>query len=129
MNRRDLLKSLGAIAALPMKGRTAAMEPDANPAGPTTVETEIVRLKLRHTWTTTMSSSDYRDNLHLRLTHMGITGRGEGAPIVRYREDAESARRAAESVKPLVASSDPWRFYKLMAEVFRRIEGEYAGKA
>ncbi len=58
-----------------------------------------------------------------------ITGRGEGAPIIRYRESAESARRAAESVRELLASADPWRFQKLMAEIFRRIEGEYAAKA
>jgi hypothetical protein len=31
-----------------------------------TVTTEIIRLKLKHTWTTVMSSSDYRDTLHVR---------------------------------------------------------------
>ena len=132
MRRRELLGSLGTAAAACAGGGIPAMMCARDEKGVTTgmrMETEIVRLKLRHTWTTTMSSSDYRDNLHLRLAHLGITGRGEGAPIVRYRENAESARRAAESVKPLLASSDPWHFYKLIAEVFRRIEGEYAGKA
>lgn len=45
-------------------------------AGKDGFETEIVRLKLRHTWTTVMSSSDYRDTLHVRLTRDGMTGRG-----------------------------------------------------
>jgi len=105
------------------------MEANTNPAGPATLTAEIVRLKLRHTWTTTMSSSDYRDNLHLRLTRDGVTGLGEGAPIVRYHEDAESARRAVESVRGYFLSANPWQFEKIMAEVFHRIQGQYAGKA
>ena len=35
-----------------------------------------------------MSSSAYRDTLHTAYTRDGITGHGEGAPIVRYHEDA-----------------------------------------
>jgi L-alanine-DL-glutamate epimerase-like enolase superfamily enzyme len=93
------------------------------------LETEIVRLKLRHTWTTVMSSSDYRDNLFVRLNCGDVTGRGEGAPIVRYSENAESALRALESVSGLISATDPWQFEKVMAEVFRRIPGEYAAKA
>jgi L-alanine-DL-glutamate epimerase-like enolase superfamily enzyme len=93
------------------------------------VTTEIKRLKLRHTWTTTMSSSDYRDTLHVAFTAQGITGHGEGAPIVRYHEDAKSAQKAVESVADLLASADPAQFSKVMAEVFRRIPGEWAAKA
>src|SRR5436305_14643546 len=37
---------------------------------------EVVKLNLRHTWTTTMSSSDYRETLHVALNSGGITGRG-----------------------------------------------------
>lgn len=93
------------------------------------LETEIVRLKLRHTWTTVMSSSDYRDNLYVRFTSDGTIGVGEGAPIVRYKEDAKSAQAALESVRGLLTSTDPWQFRKTLAEAFRRISGEYAAKA
>src|SRR5580704_5334141 len=85
---------------------------------PAALQTEIKRLKLRHTWTTTMSSSDYRDTLHVAYTNGGITGHGEGAPIVRYRENAEGARQAAESVRDLLAAADPWQFAKIMKQVF-----------
>ncbi len=105
------------------------MEPKAAPAGPVALTTRIVRLKLRHTWTTTMSSSDYRDNLHLRFTRDGITGLGEGAPIVRYNENAESAQKAVESVRDYFLSANPWQFEKVMAEVFRRVQGQFAAKA
>jgi L-alanine-DL-glutamate epimerase-like enolase superfamily enzyme len=119
MNRREWWRTFGAAAALPHLTSGAS----------NTVSAQIVRLKLRHTWTTTMSSSEYRDNLHLKFTSSGVTGLGEGAPIVRYGENAELARQAVESVRGLLTSADPWQFSKLMAEVFRRVEGQYAAKA
>lgn len=118
MRRRDALKILGASPAL-----------GAPAEAPSSIEARIVRLKLQHTWTTVMSSSQYRDNVHLRYTHGGITGMGEGAPIVRYHENGESADRAIESVRPMLASADPRQFAKVMAEVFQRIDGQYAAKA
>lgn len=93
------------------------------------VETEILRLNLKHTWTTVMSSSSFRDTLQVRYKRDGITGRGEGAPIVRYNESAESARKTVEQVTPLLDGSDPAQFSKILAEIFRKIDGQYAAKA
>jgi L-alanine-DL-glutamate epimerase-like enolase superfamily enzyme len=126
MNRRDWLKTAGVAAATAL-GKARAGE--AAPPATATLETRIVRLNLRHTWTTVMSSSAYRDTLHLAYVREGIAGRGEGAPIVRYKESAESARQAVESIRPYLTAADPWQFSKVMAEVFRRIRGEYAAKA
>jgi L-alanine-DL-glutamate epimerase-like enolase superfamily enzyme len=118
VTRRDLFKSAAAATALPVSAGT-----------PSKVESKIERLKLRHTWTTVMSSSDYRDTVHVRYTHDGISGVGEGAPIVRYHENAESAERAIESVRGMLAAADPYQFAKVMAEVFHRMEGQNAAKA
>jgi L-alanine-DL-glutamate epimerase-like enolase superfamily enzyme len=128
MNRRHWLKSAAAATAATAAAAVTARPAAGAPTG-TTIETRIVRLNLRHTWTTVMSSSDYRDTLHLSFTRDGITGRGEGAPIVRYKESAETARQAVEAVRGYLSSADPWQFSKVMAEVFRRINGEYAAKA
>src|SRR6266853_4404307 len=119
MTRRDALK-------VPLLASATAM---ASAASPPKIETEIVRLKLLHPWTTVMSSSDFRDTLHVRYSKDGITGHGEGAPIVRYKEDAQGAQAAVLSVRDLIASGDPWQFSKLMSEVFRRVDGQWAGKA
>jgi L-alanine-DL-glutamate epimerase-like enolase superfamily enzyme len=116
MNRRNFLKTAAVAPAL------------AAPAG-ASLETKIVRLNLQHTWTTTMSSSQYRDTLHVAYARDGITGHGEGAPIVRYHEDAEGARKAVKSVRALLVSANPMQFAKVMAEVFRRVPGAWAGKA
>jgi len=89
----------------------------------------IVRLNLRHTWTTTMASSSYRDTLHVAYCRDNITGFGEGAPIVRYHEDAESARKAAESMGDILLAADPMQFSNIMREIFQRFQGEWAAKA
>ena len=124
MNRRDLLKAAGIASATAGLSRGAATS-----NAPARFEAEIKRINLRHTWTTTMSSSQYRDTIYVRYTRDGITGHGEGAPIVRYNESAESARKAVDSVRELLVSADPWQFEKVMAQVFDRVKGEYAGKA
>src|SRR5882762_2823380 len=110
MTRRDALKA-------PLLASASGI---LSAASPQKVETEIVRLKLLHPWTTVMSSSDFRDTLHVRYSKDGITGHGEGAPIVRYKEDAKGAQQAVNSVRDLLTASDPWKFSKLMAEVFHR---------
>lgn len=123
MNRRNFMKSTVAPAIL--SPALAA----AGPGGEASFQGKIVRLNLVHTWTTTMSSSTYRETVHTSYTRDGITGHGEGAPIVRYHEDPEGALKAAQSVSQLLTSSNPMQFSKVMAEVFHRIQGEWAGKA
>jgi len=127
MTRRGLLKSAAFAAAPPVRGAGRGT-PAAQRRG-AAVETRITRLNLRHTWTTVMSSSEYRDTLVVRYERDGIAGLGEGAPIVRYQEDAKGAQAAVESVRDYLAGADPRRFRKVLAEVFRRIGGNWAAKA
>lgn len=127
MNRRDWLKTAAmtsAALALPFSEISIQAASEA-----AQLEIEIKRLQLRHTWTTTMSSSTYRDTLHLRYRRDGVTGYGEGAPIVRYHENAVDAQKAIESVREFLLHADPWQFHKDGAELFRKIEGQFAAKA
>ena len=131
MERRELLKLTGsavAAAALPL-GRARLAAASAEASAPARVETEIIRLKLRHTWTTTMSSSAFRDTLHVRYTRDGITGFGEGAPIVRYHEDAEGAKKAVDGLGEYLISADPRAYDKFMAGVLSRLEHQWAATA
>jgi len=122
MNRRDWIKTSAFAAA------TAGV-PQGEAATPPRLETKIARLRLKHTWTTTMSSSQYRDTLQFSYTKDGVTGLGEGAPIVRYHEDAAGARAAVESVRDYLLSADPWQFSQVMNSLFQRLEGQWAAKA
>ncbi len=122
MNRRNFVQAAGLsslMACLPGMSLASADEKKTSPSA-TSVETDIYRLKLRHTWTTTMSSSTYRDILYVHYNHDGISGVGEGAPIVRYKEDAKGAQAAVDSVLPMLDSSDPTQFEKVISEVFAR---------
>ncbi len=132
MNRRDVLKAAGALGAAAMADVSAGGAETgraAGPAGSAGLRTEVVRLKLRHTWTTTMSSSDYRDTLYVRYTRGGLTGVGEGAPIVRYQESAADGEKALQPLRELVESADPMAWAALEAEVARRLPGQYAARA
>jgi L-alanine-DL-glutamate epimerase-like enolase superfamily enzyme len=76
-----------------------------------------------------MSSSEHRDTLQVHYTRGGVTGVGEGAPIVRYREDAAGAQKAVEAIRDLVLAGDPWRLETLLAEAFAHLEHQYAARA
>jgi L-alanine-DL-glutamate epimerase-like enolase superfamily enzyme len=76
-----------------------------------------------------MSSSEYRDVIYTRYTKDGVTGLGEGAPIVRYKESAASAAAMLQGLRPLVEQADPWTYEKLLRRVFTTVKGEHAGKA
>ena len=76
-----------------------------------------------------MSTSTYRDTLHATFNRDGITGRGEGAPIVRYHENVQAAQKAAESARELLLAADPMQFAKIMSQVFQHVPGNWAGKA
>ena len=120
MQRRSFLLSSAATPLVLSAGSADSL---------TKIEFEIKRLKLRHTWTTVMSSSDYRDTFFVKLSRDGITGVGEGAPIIRYKESAETARKALTEILSVLESSNPRNYRSLLNEVSRRIEGEYAAKA
>jgi len=111
--RRSFLQfaaASGLATALP----SAAFGQVAAGSGATLV-TEIKRLQLRHTWTTTMASSPYRESVHTTFTRDGITGHGEGAPIIRYKETPAEAARAIEAVAPEIAKLNPLTYRDFMA--------------
>ncbi len=128
MNRREwIISAATASAALMAASERFAIATPADTKGQW--QTSILRLKLRHTWTTTMSSSDYRDTLHVHFTRDGVTGYGEGAPIVRYHEDAIACQKALEPQIAFLEAADPWEFEKVKTALFRRVEGNFAAKA
>ena len=129
MNRRELLQTLAATTTgLALTGRGAA--PAAVPAATTaSFTTQVRRLELRHTWTTTMSSSATRDTLHTQYRRDGITGYGEGAGIVRYQQSALGGQKALEALLPLITAADPWSYEKLLKDLDRRLPGQRAALA
>jgi L-Ala-D/L-Glu epimerase len=121
MNRRDLLKAAPAMAL-------SSCTPAAKD-GAARFTFSSRELQLKHTWTTVMSSSTVRNTFHVEYTRDGVTGRGEGAPIVRYGESAQQAIEMLEPHRGWLEAADPWHFAKLIEQIHERIEANYAAKA
>ena len=131
MKRRELFQAMAATAVgVNLMGREV-FDGSASPAPQkgATFTTRIRRLELRHTWTTTMSSSATRDTLHTQYDRDGITGYGEGAGIVRYQQSALGGQKALEALLPLIASADPYSYEKLLKDLDRRLPGQRAALA
>jgi L-Ala-D/L-Glu epimerase len=126
MNRRELLKIAGAAGMAPaLRWRPLGASPDhPGSSQGSGVDVQIKRLNLRHTWTTTMSSSAYRDTVNLRYTRDGMTGYGEGAPIIRYKEFPAEAKKAIEENVGYVAAGNPKQFDSFLADIRKRL-GEH----
>jgi len=96
---------------------------------PLRITAKRVRLDLKHTWTISRESSDFKDNVILKLEKDGVFGFGEAAPSARYHEDWQSALNAIEHAKRILETADPWQFAECSEKVHREITGEYAAKA
>lgn len=97
-------------------------------SGPAILHVQLRRLWLRHTWTTTMASSAYRDTVHLSYSKEGFTGYGEGAPIARYGRTPEVVKADLEGIAPWLSEQDPMSFRPLLASARERL-GSFNGAA
>ena len=130
INRREMLKIAGAAGASSALQLPALGAPSMAPQQKTEVECSLKRLMLRHTWTTTMSSSEYRDTVQFQYRRDGVTGYGEGAPIIRYQEYPEQAMKAIDAIRGQITSGDPWMYRKLLAQIHRALgEHQHAAMA
>jgi L-alanine-DL-glutamate epimerase-like enolase superfamily enzyme len=114
MSRQQFLQTSGAsllgltvFSHLPLSAKAMSSE-DTN--GKTMIEIKTKRLNLTHTWTIARNSSDFKDNVFVRLERDGIAGYGEAAPNVRYGEDAAKTTQRMNEAKAIFQTQD-WRHY------------------
>jgi L-alanine-DL-glutamate epimerase-like enolase superfamily enzyme len=86
----------------------------------------IVRLELAETFTIARESSDWADVVQVTVSHDGVLGRGEAAPIERYVETAASALAFVEEHGALVGD-DPFALEEIGARL-AELPGEQAAK-
>jgi L-alanine-DL-glutamate epimerase-like enolase superfamily enzyme len=91
------------------------------------VEARIVRLELAETFVIARESTDLADVVHVSLTHEGVTGYGEGAPVERYDESPRTAKRFVDEHAGLIGD-DPFALEDI-GERLAAIPGEQAAKA
>jgi L-alanine-DL-glutamate epimerase-like enolase superfamily enzyme len=89
------------------------------------VDAQIVTLELAETFVISRSTRDSEDVVQVELTHGGVHGYGEAAPIDHYHESAESALAYVEEHAGLLGD-DPFALEEVMARLPGR---EYAARA
>jgi L-alanine-DL-glutamate epimerase-like enolase superfamily enzyme len=91
------------------------------------VRAEIVRLELATTFVISRESQDWADVVHVTVTHGGVEGKGEAAPIERYGETAASALDFVERHGHLVGD-DPFALEEV-GDRLAALDGEQAAKS
>jgi L-Ala-D/L-Glu epimerase / N-acetyl-D-glutamate racemase len=114
MSRQQFLQTSGAsflgltvFNQLPLSAKELISD-DTN--GKTMIEIKTKRLNLTHTWTIARNSSDFKDNVFVRIERDGVVGYGEAAPNVRYGEDAAKTTQRMNETKTIFQDND-WHHY------------------
>jgi L-alanine-DL-glutamate epimerase-like enolase superfamily enzyme len=91
------------------------------------IDARIVRLELAATFVIAREATDYADVVQVSISHEGVTGFGEAAPVDRYDESSKSARRFVEEHGQLLGA-DPFALEDI-GERLATVPGEQAAKA
>ncbi len=91
------------------------------------VEARIARVELAETFVISREAADYADVVEVTLSHDGVTGHGEGAPVERYGESGESAKAFVDAHAGLLGD-DPFALEEIGARL-AEVHGEQAAKA
>lgn len=87
------------------------------------------RLMLTHTWTLSRNSSDFKDNVFVRVERDGVVGWGEAAPNVRYGQTADQTIADLEKVRSLVEAGDWFQYVDLRTQWERALPGQVCAHA
>ena len=93
------------------------------------IEVKIRRLNLKHAWTISRNSSQFKDNVFVKLEKDGITGFGEAAPNVRYGESAELTVDKINQVKCIYETQDWFDYQGIKKILDERITDQSCAKA
>ena len=92
------------------------------------IEVKKRRLKLAHTWTISRNSSDYKDNVFVRIEKDGFSGFGEAGPNIRYGEDWEKTTDRINKAKSIFENNDLWHFVDIKNELDKTITDQSCAK-
>ncbi len=116
-------KLLGASALAGAAWPAIAAASGGGPSAGTRFDVSTKRLLLRHTWTISRGSSDFKDNVFLRIERDGVVGWGEAAPNVRYGQSAEQIVADLEKVRSLVEAGEWLKYVDLREQWERALPG------
>jgi L-alanine-DL-glutamate epimerase-like enolase superfamily enzyme len=98
-------------------------------SGEPMIDVKTKRLELAHTWTISRNSSDYKDNVFVKLESDGIIGYGEAAPNVRFGENAELTTKRISEAKEIFESNSIYHYMKIKDALEHKITDQSCAKA
>ena len=108
MKRKEFLEvsgksllGLSVLSQFPVKSMARTSDKNIKSSGEVMIEVKTKRLFLKDTWTISRNSSDYKDNVFVRIEKDGVSGYGEAAPNVRYGEDHNKTTDRINGLKSL----------------------------
>lgn len=135
MNRKEFLAASGksivglsVLGQLPLNFLACDSSGKIENIGGTMIEVKKRRLQLAHTWTISRNSSDYKDNVFVKIEKDGIAGFGEAGPNVRYGEDWEKTIDRINKAKPIYDKHDLWHYVDIKNELDKTITDQSCAK-
>jgi L-alanine-DL-glutamate epimerase-like enolase superfamily enzyme len=115
------LIGLSMMGGFPAGGRASELLNSLETDGGSMLEVKTKQLFLKHTWTISRNSSDFKNNVFVKLEKDGVAGFGEAAPNIRYGEDSEKTTARINGIRSLIESSNLWHFTDLKDKIFAGI--------
>ncbi len=93
------------------------------------ISTKIRQLQLTDIWTISRNSSDFKENVFVKLEKDGITGYGEAAPNIRYGENVEMTETEIRQASEALLMQDFSHYTQVKAVLDELITGQNCAKA
>jgi L-alanine-DL-glutamate epimerase-like enolase superfamily enzyme len=93
------------------------------------IEIKIKKLQLTNTWTIARNSSDFKENVFLKIERNGIEGFGEAAPNVRYGENAELTTQKIRQAEKVLEKFDWFNYADIKTAIDEEIRDQSCAKA
>ncbi len=134
MNRKQFLSLsgkvvVGSLFIDPVISQLWAKHPTTKTTGDVMIQVKTKRLYLKHTWTIARGSSDYKDNVFVRIEKDGIVGIGEAAPNVRYGENAKLTTQRIHEAESIFRENDFFHYWDIKDALDARITDQSCAKA
>lgn len=98
-------------------------------SGKMSIEVKTKKLELAHTWTISRNSSDFKNNVFVKIERDGIIGYGEAAPNVRYGEDSELTTKKINFAKPIFYDNHMFHYTDIKEALDAQILKQSCAKA
>ena len=109
-----------------VSGKGSSVE---NKSGEAMIEVKTKQLNLTHTWTISRNSSDFKQNVFVKLEKDGVVGYGEAAPNVRYGENAELTTKRINEAKNIFKKTELFHYIAIKNELDDAILDQSCAKA